>query len=79
MSKHEPTQKDGNGIDDKTMTVPVAGGTLIYRVERERRRAGIQPVAQELVDVEVDDARRLADVLAELGHDRGHAYHGGVR
>jgi len=73
--------KDGNGIADETTEVTVPGGTLIYRVERERSElTGERIVAQELIDVVVEDEDdgRLRKLLAKLGHETAHVTHGGV-
>jgi hypothetical protein len=78
MSKHDAARQESDGIDGKTMTVPVAGGTLFYRVEREQRRTGTHIVAQTLVDVDVEDPERLRPVLNELGHESAHVTHDGV-
>jgi len=72
--------QDADGIADETTEVEVAGGTLIYRVEREHSElVGERIVGQELVDIEVEDADRLRPVLAELGHESAHVTHGGVK
>jgi len=79
MSINEREPKDGNGIADETTEVTVPGGTLVYRVERERSvLTGDRIVGQTLVDIEVEDADRLRPALAELGHESGHVTHGGV-
>jgi len=71
--------KDADGIADETTEVTVPGGTLVYRVEREHSElTGSRIVAQELIDVEVDDADRLRPVLNQLGHESAHVTHGGV-
>jgi hypothetical protein len=79
MSTEERPRQDSNGIADEHMTVPVAGGTLTYRVEREQRRTGTHIVAQTLVDVDVEDPERLRPVLNELGHESAHVTHDGVQ
>jgi hypothetical protein len=80
MSTYETEPKDGNGIADETKRINVAGGTLVYRIEREESElTGDRIVAQELVDIEVEDADRLRPVLAELGHETSHVTHGGVK
>jgi hypothetical protein len=80
MSTYETEPKDGNGIADETKRINVAGGTLVYRIEREQSElTGDRIVAQELVDIEVEDADRLRPVLAELGHETSHVTHGGVK
>jgi hypothetical protein len=80
MSTYETEPKDGNGIADETKRINVAGGTLVYRIEREQSElTGERIVAQELVDIEVEDADRLRPVLAELGHETSHVTHGGVK
>jgi hypothetical protein len=79
MSIHEREPKDADGIADETTEVTVAGGTLIYRVEREHSElTGGRIVGQTLVDIDVEDAGRLRPVLAELGHETSHVSHGGV-
>jgi hypothetical protein len=82
MSTNDAASKDSNGIADEQMTVPVPDGALVYRVERERRRTGVHIVAQELVDVKVDDRvddpERLRRLLNELGHESAHVTHDGV-
>ena len=80
MSIYEPESQDGNGIaDDETKRIDVAGGTLVYRIEREHSDVtGERIVAQDLVDLEIDDPERLRPVLAELGHETSHVTHGGV-
>jgi hypothetical protein len=79
MLTYERESQDGNGIADETKRIDVAGGTLVYRIEREHSEVtGERIIAQELVDIEVDDAERLRPVLAELGHATSHVTHGGV-
>jgi hypothetical protein len=79
MLTYERESQDGNGIADETKRIDVAGGTLVYRIEREHSEVtGERIVAQELVDLEIDDAERLRPVLAELGHESAHVTHGGV-
>jgi len=36
MSTYETESQDGDGIADETKCIDVAGGTLVYRIERER-------------------------------------------
>jgi hypothetical protein len=65
MSTYETEPKDADGIADETKRIDVAGGTLVYRIEREESElTGDRIVAQELVDIEVEDADRLRPVLA---------------
>jgi len=72
--------QDGNGIADETTEAEVAGGTLVYRIEREHSElTGGRIIAQELVDIEIEDAERLRPVLNELGHESAHVTHGGVK
>jgi hypothetical protein len=78
MSKHDAARQERNGLADEQMTVPVAGGTLVYRVEREQRRTGTHIVAQTLVDVDVEEPEQLRPVLNELGHESAHVTHDGV-
>jgi hypothetical protein len=80
MSINEREPNDADGIADETTEVEVAGGTLIYRVEREESdlTGTDRIVAQELIDVEVEDADRLRPVLDQLGHESAHVTHGGV-
>jgi hypothetical protein len=79
MLTYERESQDGNGIADETKRIDVAGGTLVYRIEREHSEVtGERIIAQELVDIEIDDAERLRPVLAELGHESAHVTHGGV-
>jgi len=80
MSTYETEPKDADGIADETKRIDVAGGTLVYRIEREESAlTGERIVAQELVDIEVEDADRLRPVLAELGHESAHVTHDGVK
>jgi hypothetical protein len=80
MSTYETEPKDGGGIADETKRIDVAGGTLVYRIEREHSElTGDRIVAQELVDIDIEDAERLRPVLAELGHETSHVTHGGVK
>jgi hypothetical protein len=79
MTTNERASQESNGIADEQMTVPVADGTLAYRVEREQRRTGTHIVAQTLVDVDVEDPERLRPVLNELGHETAHVTHDGVQ
>jgi len=81
MSTYERESQDGDGIaDDETTRIDVAGGTLVYRIEREQSElTGERIIAQELVDIEVEDAERLRPVLNELGHQSAHVTHGGVK
>jgi len=79
MSIDEREPKDADGIADETTEVEAPGGTLIYRVERERSElTGDRIVGQTLVDIVVEDADRLRPVLADLGHETAHVTHGGV-
>jgi hypothetical protein len=79
MSTYETEPKDADGIADETKRIDVAGGTLVYRIEREHSElTGERIIAQELVDIEVEDPERLRPVLAELGHETAHVTHGGV-
>jgi hypothetical protein len=79
MSTYERESQDADGIADETKRIDVAGGTLVYRIEREQSElTGDRIVAQELVDIDIDDAERLRPVLAELGHETSHVTHGGV-
>jgi len=80
MSTYGPTSQDADGIADETKRIDVAGGTLVYRIEREQSElTGERIIAQELVDIEIDDAERLRPVLNELGHETAHVTHGGVK
>jgi len=81
MSTYDSTPQDGDGIADETKRIDVAGGTLVYRIEREQSEltGTDRIIAQELVDIEVEDADRLRPVLAELGHETSHVTHGGVK
>jgi len=80
MSTYERESQDGDGIADETTRIDVAGGTLVYRIEREHSElTGERIVAQELVDIEIEDAERLRPVLNELGHQSAHVTHGGVK
>jgi len=79
MSINERELQDADGIADETTEDEVAGGSLIYRVEREESElTGERIVAQELIDIEVEDGDRLRPVLAKLGHESAHVTHGGV-
>jgi hypothetical protein len=79
MSINEREPKDADGIADETTEVAVPGGTLVYRVEREHSElTGSRIIAQELVDIEIEDADRLRPVLADRGHETAHVTHGGV-
>jgi len=68
------------GIADETTRIDVAGGTLVYRIEREQSEltGTDRIIAQELVDIEIEDAERLRPVLNELGHESAHVTHGAV-
>jgi len=78
MSINERERQDGNGIADETTEVEVPGGTLVYRIERERSElVGERIVGQALVDIEVKDDR-MRKVLNHLGHESAHVTHGGV-
>jgi len=81
MSTYERESQDGDGIaDDETKRIDVAGGTLVYRIEREQSElTGERIIAQELADIEVEDPERLRPVLNELGHQSAHVTHGGVK
>jgi len=81
MSTYETESQDGDGIADETKCIDVAGGTLVYRIEREPSDVTDTDriIAQELVDIEIDDAERLRPVLNELGHETAHVTHGGVK
>jgi len=80
MSINEREPKDADGIADETTEVTVPGGTLVYRVERERSElTGDRIVGQTLVDIAVEDADRLRPVLNHLGHESAHVTHGGVK
>jgi uncharacterized transporter YbjL len=80
MSTYETESQDGDGIADETTRIDVAGGTLVYRIEREQSElTGERIIAQELVDIVVEDAERLRPVLNELGHQSAHVTHGGVK
>jgi len=80
MSTYETESQDAGGIADETKRIDVAGGTLIYRVEREQSAlTGERIVAQELVDIEIEDGERLRGVLNDLGHESAHVTHGGVK
>jgi hypothetical protein len=80
MSTYETESQDGNGIADETKRIDVAGGTLVYRIEREHSDVtGTDRItAQELVDIDIEDPERLRPVLNELGHESAHITHGGV-
>jgi hypothetical protein len=80
MSTYERESQDADGIADETKRIDVAGGALIYRVEREHSdvTGTDRIIAQELVDIEIEDPERLRPVLAELGHETSHVTHGGV-
>jgi len=80
MSTYETESQDADGIADETTRIDVAGGTLVYRIEREQSElTGTERIiAQELVDIEIEDAERLRPVLNELGHESAHVTHGGV-
>jgi len=79
MSTYERESQDGNGIADETKRIDVSGGTLVYRIEREPSElTGDRIIAQELVDLEIEDPERLRPVLNELGHESAHITHGGV-
>lgn len=61
--------------DAEQISVPVAGGTLVYRVEREPTATGSHTVGRQLVGVtDTTDRDALADALADLGHSRRRAY-----
>lgn len=61
--------------DVEQVSVPVAGGTLVYRVEREPTTTGSHTVGRQLVGVtDTTDRDALADALADLGHSRRQAY-----
>jgi hypothetical protein len=78
MPTYERESQDAGGIADETKRTDVAGGTLIYRVEREHSDlTGTRIVAQTLVDIEVEDDR-MRKVLNDLGHESAHVTHGGV-
>jgi len=80
MSTYESESQDGDGIADETKRIDVAGGTLVYRIEREQSElTGDRIIAQELVELEIEDPERLRPVLAELGHETSHVTHGGVQ
>jgi len=79
MSTYETEPQDADGIADETKRIDVAGGVLVYRIEREHSDVtGERIVAQELVDIDIEDPERLRPVLAELGHETSHVTHGGV-
>jgi len=79
MSTYEREPEDADGIADETTEVAVPGGTLVYRAEREHSElTGSRIIAQELVDIEIEDADRLRPVLADRGHETAHVTHGGV-
>jgi len=80
MSTYETEPKDADGIADETKRIDVSGGTLVYRIKREQSElAGTDRIiAQELVDIEIEDPERLRPVLNELGHESAHITHGGV-
>jgi hypothetical protein len=79
MSTYETESQDADGIADETKRIDVAGGTLVYRIEREESKlTGERIIGQELVDIEIEDADRLRPVLNELGHESAHVTHGGV-
>jgi hypothetical protein len=79
MSTYETESQDADGIADETKRIDVAGGTLVYRIEREQSElTGERIIGQELVDIEIEDADRLRKVLNDLGHESAHVTHGGV-
>jgi len=66
---------NGKRRNAQQTTVPVSGGTLVYRIERESTSTGSRTVGRELVGVtETTDRDALADALADLGHSRRRAY-----
>jgi hypothetical protein len=60
----------------------VPGGVVVWEVLRERNPVtGTESVIGWELDhcEDITDADALGDWLSKHGHDRGHAYHGGVR
>jgi len=81
MSTYETESQDADGIADETTRIDVAGGTLVYRIEREHSElVGDRIVGQTLVAIEFEeeDGDRMRKVLNDLGHESAHVTHGGV-